>query len=113
MRVTARLLERVGYQVSGFTSVADAAAAFRADPSRFDAVVTDYNMPGRTGLELVREFRNLRPDLSVVLISGFLTAELEAEAAAAGVGKVLHKPFTTDELYQAVDQLLASKPVSG
>ena len=97
-----RILERRGYRFTGFTDVRSAVAAFGADPQAFDAVVVDFNMPGATGLEVAKQVRALRPDLPVVLASGRVTDAMEVEAAAAGVARMLPKPYTAAELCAAV-----------
>jgi DNA-binding NtrC family response regulator len=81
------------YRVSGYRSAEEAVAALRADASRFDVVVSDLSMPGMSGLDVAREALRLRPDLPVVIISGHLTEDLLAQAAAIGVREVMRKPF--------------------
>ncbi len=100
-----RLLERQGYRVSGYTDPHTAVAAVRAAPGEFDLVVTDYNMPGMSGLEVARALRQIRADLPVALASGYITEALRAEAPAAGVIDLIYKPNTADELCRAVARL--------
>ena len=100
-----RLLERQGYRVSGHTDAREALAAVRAQPEEFDLAVTDYNMPGLSGLEVARALREIRPDLPVALASGYITEELRAEAPAAGVIELVYKPNTVDELCAVVARL--------
>lgn len=71
--LTKRMLERLGYRVSGYTSAAEALAAVRADPGRFDLLATDFSMPGISGLDVAVELVRLRPDLPVALTSGYVT----------------------------------------
>jgi two-component system cell cycle sensor histidine kinase/response regulator CckA len=97
-----RLLERQGYLVSGYTDPCEALAVVRANPELFDLAVTDFNMPGMSGLELARALRDVRGDLPVVLASGYITEELRAQAPAAGVRELIYKPDTVDALYEAV-----------
>jgi len=97
-----RLLERRGYRVSGFTNPREALAAARADPYQFDLAVTDYNMPGMTGLELAAALSEIRADLPMVLASGYITEELRQKAPAAGVRELIYKPDTVEELCEAV-----------
>ena len=92
-----RLLERQGYRVSGYTDAREALAAVRADPDQFDLVVTDYNMPGMSGLDVARALRDIRADLPVALTSGYITEELRAMAPAAGVRELIYKPNTVEE----------------
>ncbi|MSQ89225.1 MAG: response regulator, partial [Betaproteobacteria bacterium] len=84
----------------------EALAAFNADPSGFDLMVTDLSMPGISGLEVAKEVLRLRPDLPIVLASGYLTQELRAQALAVGIREVLHKPASVDDLLAAIKPLL-------
>ena len=97
-----RLLERKGYRVSGYTDPSAALAAVRASPGQFDLAVTDYSMPGMSGLEVAHALRDLCPDLPVVLASGYITEELRAQAPAAGIRDLIYKPNTVDDLCEAV-----------
>jgi signal transduction histidine kinase/ActR/RegA family two-component response regulator len=105
--LTRRALERDGYRVSAFTKTEKALEELRARPDAFDLVVTDLNMPGRSGLEVAKEIRALRPDLPVVLASGYVTKEVHAQARAAGVRDVIYKPNTVEELSNTVGRVLA------
>lgn len=102
-----RLLRRRGYEVSGFTDPHEATAALRAAPQRYDLLVTDYNMPGFCGVDLVREARLIRPDLPVALASGYVTAEIEQAALAEGAQALIHKPNDVEELCATVQRLIA------
>ncbi len=104
-----RLLELLGYRVSGYTRPEEALAAVRADPGQFDLVVTDLNMPGMSGLDVARALSRLRPDLPVVLVSGYITDELRGAALEAGVRELIYKPNTFEELGEVV-QRLAGEP---
>ena len=101
-----RLLRRRGYEVSGFTDPHAAAAALRAAPQQYDLLVTDYNMPGYCGVDLVREARAIRADLPVALASGYITAEIEQAALAEGARALIHKPNDASELCATVARLV-------
>jgi len=103
-----RLLRRRGYDVSGFTDPREAMAALEAAPEQYDLLVTDYNMPGFCGVDLVRAAAVIRPALPVALASGYVTAEIEAEALAAGARALIHKPNDVEELCTTVDQLMTT-----
>jgi len=105
-----RLLGRRGYQVSGFTDPHEATAALQADPRRYDLLVTDYNMPGYSGVDLLHAARAIRADLPVALASGYVTTEIEQAALAAGARALIHKPNDVDELCATVDRLLHDAP---
>ncbi len=102
-----RLLRRRGYEVSGYTDPHEAQAALNAAPHRYDLLVTDYNMPGFCGVDLVREARLIRPDLPVALASGYVTAEIEQAALAEGAQALIHKPNDVEELCATVQRLIA------
>ena len=97
-----RLLERQGFRVSGFTDPREAVAAVKATPDKFDLAVTDYNMPGMSGLAVASALREVRADLPVVLASGYITEDLRQKAPAAGVCELIYKPNTVDDLCAAV-----------
>jgi nitrogen-specific signal transduction histidine kinase/ActR/RegA family two-component response regulator len=97
----ARLLERRGFQVTGYTVPGEALEALRAEPARFDLVVTDYNMPGLSGLDVARAVRDIRADLPVAVASGLIAEELRIQADAAGVRELIFKASSVQELCEA------------
>ena len=103
-----RMLEDLGYRVSGFLRGEAALAAVQGDAADFDLVVTDFNMPGLSGLQVAEELARLRPGLPVVVTSGYITEELATGARAAGVRKLVYKPNTADELCATIRRLLAT-----
>ncbi|NOT28601.1 MAG: PAS domain S-box protein [Acidobacteria bacterium] len=105
-----RILERHGFRVTGLTGAADAVAAVQANPEAFDLVVTDYNMPRASGVDLAREIVRLRPDLPVMLASGLITDQLQTEAAAAGVRHLLGKPYSATDLCAVIHRILQAGP---
>jgi CheY-like chemotaxis protein len=102
-----RILEREGYRVTAFAEGAAALAALRTAPGSFDLLITDQDMPGITGLEVVREARQLCPALPVVMTSGALGPAFLAEASAHGVEHVVQKPFPPDALCSLVYSLVS------
>jgi len=107
MRLTAQsLLERIGCRVTLCQSGQAALAAVTAQPQDFDLVVTDFNMPDLSGLQVAQALAGIRPDLPVVLSSGYLSEELQAEAQRLGVRAVLRKEMSVEELGPLVQSLL-------
>lgn len=98
-----RVLERLGYRVDAFTAPEIALKAFREKPDRVDLVISDVVMPGMSGTELVTEMRKLRPDLPVVLWTGFKRAALDLPGP---VPAVLSKPVDPLDLARAVHEAL-------
>ena len=101
-----RLLERRGYRVSGYSNQNEALAALSAAPDSFDMVVTDYNMPGMSGLDVAHEVRILRPELPVVIATGFVDEDLPRQAALAGVSEVVFKASEVDALCETFVRVL-------
>ena len=106
VKLAVRFLSDCGYHVEGFTRVAEALSAFRSQPQNYDVVITDYNMPGMSGVQLAQQVVSIRPDAPVLLTSGYLRpAELEA-AHTAGVREVILKPYLVEELGPVVQRVL-------
>ena len=101
-----RLLGRRGYRVSGYSNQDAALGALRAAPAQFDMVVTDYNMPGMSGLDVAREVRALSTDMPVVVVTGFIDENLPQEAAEAGVAEVVFKASEADVLCETLIRVL-------
>ena len=102
VRLGEEMLAQLGYEPVGFSSSEAALTAFRAEPDRFDAVLSDEAMPGMTGSELVAEIRRLRPALPIVLMSGFVSSALLARAREAGVAEVLNKPLVSRDIARSL-----------
>ncbi len=106
LAATAEMLSRLGYEAVPFCDSRAALAAFEAAPERFDVVVTDEVMPGLTGTELARMLRHRRPDLPIVLTSGYSGATLTHGALGAGVSELLTKPLQSREMAAALARVL-------
>ena len=107
VRIAEETLAQLGYDPAGFTSSLAALEAFRADPGSYDLVLTDETMPELTGSQLAREIRKLRPDVPIMLMSGYRGANLSAAAQAAGVTGILHKPLMSRDLAEAIASALS------
>ena len=104
--LTEEMLARIGYEPVGFDSSAAALRAFQAQPQRFDVILTDEAMPELTGTDLAREIRRLRPEVPIVLMSGYGGTQLTARAASHGVTEVLRKPLQSRELAETLARVL-------
>ena len=102
-----RLLERLGYAATCVQDPVQAVAILQAGPDAFDVIVTDLNMPGLSGLEVARQVRQARADLPVIISSGNIPEQLQADARAAGVRGLVHKQFTLEELGAVIHWVLA------
>jgi len=109
-RVGERRLELLGYRVSVATDGRTALAMFQADPAGFDLVVTDFTMPGMSGLELARELVTVRPDIPIIMATGYIDEFPPDAIAEAGVRRLAMKPIGTHELARVVSEVLAMHP---
>jgi PAS domain S-box-containing protein len=101
-----RLLKRKGFVVTTFTDPLEAQAALQARAADFDLLVTDYNMPGYSGVDLLRAAKAIRPDMPVALASGYVTPEIEKSAFDAGASALVYKPNDVSELCETVQRLI-------
>jgi CheY-like chemotaxis protein len=105
MQLSTRILERLGYRVSGFNNPEDALAVFNERPHEFDAAVTDLSMPEMSGFDVVRSLRKARPDLPVLMTSGYVRPEDRIVAQQLGIHDFILKPNTVEELGHSLDKV--------
>ncbi len=106
MRSMQLMIERLGYRVTACAHPDHALGVFRMAPGSFDAVITDFQMPGKNGLELAIEIRKLRPDLLIFISSGYTGRVTAEEIRNAGVDELLPKPTAMDELARILNRTL-------
>ena len=104
--VATLILRRLGYRVTGATDAVQALQEFRSRPHEFAAVVTDLAMPGLSGHDLARQVREIRPDIPVVLTSGYVRPGDVEAAQRLGVGEVLLKPNLVGDLEATLHRVL-------
>jgi CheY-like chemotaxis protein len=100
------ILAELGYEPVGFNTSVAALDAFREAPQRFDIVLTDETMPQIVGTDLAREIRLLRPDIPIVLMSGYSGAPLDERARAVGIREVLRKPLQSKDIAECFGRVL-------
>jgi len=100
------MLSRLGYNVVAMTDSRGAFEAFSAQPRRFDLVITDQTMPHLTGMELAGKLMHIRPDIPVILCTGFSTRINPEEADLKGIRAFLYKPIILHKLAEAIRQVL-------
>jgi two-component system, cell cycle sensor histidine kinase and response regulator CckA len=99
-------LNLLGYRTEFKTSSTEALQSFESDPNKFDAVITDLTMPHKTGLNLAKELLAIRPDLPIILCTGFSDQINEEVARCCGISAFLHKPVLIHELADALRKSL-------
>lgn len=103
------ILEHLGYSVEVQPGSHEALAAFRAAPQRFDLVITDHTTPHLNGADLAREMRRLRPDIPMILCTGFSDSITAEQAQELGIDALLMKPLVTRDLAVTIRQVLARR----
>jgi signal transduction histidine kinase/CheY-like chemotaxis protein len=101
-----RTLFSLGYYVTSATSSKEALDLFSTEPQRFDLVITDMTLPKMTGIDLSREILKIRPDIPIILCSGFNEPETEEKANTLGIKAYLTKPLTKRELAGVMREVL-------
>ncbi len=108
-----QMLERHGFHVTMQTSSVNALRLFADDPHAFDLVITDMSMPQMTGDRLAKELITIRPDIPIIICTGFSERIDHEKAQAVGISGFLMKPIVKDELLEMIGVLLdAGKPQS-
>jgi signal transduction histidine kinase/CheY-like chemotaxis protein len=106
VRLGEEMIAGLGYEPVGFTSSAAALQSFRASPGRFHAVLSDEAMPEMTGSDLAKEIHAIRPDIPIVLMSGFVSPALLGRARDLGVMEVLAKPLVERDIARGLANAL-------
>jgi PAS domain S-box-containing protein len=109
VEIEQQMLQHLGYQVITRESSLEALETFRTSPDDFDVVVTDLTMPSMTGERLTRELIRLRPDIPVILCTGFSEMIDEEKAASLGIKKFLFKPVSMADFAMAVREVLEKR----
>lgn len=109
-KVSAKLLETLGFRTTVFDDPREALDAFRAAPATYDVVLTDLSMPHMSGADFTRAVQAVRPGTPVIVTSGMGTELDEAELQRLGVRKVLVKPWRVEDALSALRAALADGP---
>jgi len=98
VEVGVQIFERLGYRVTARTSSVEALELFKAQPDRFDIVITDMTMPVMTGEALAGEIMKVRPDIPIILCTGFSPQINKQKASQIGIKAFIMKPFVLKEI---------------
>ena len=105
VKMQQRSLERLGYKVTARTGSLDALEMFRASPDKFDLIITDLTMPGMTGDKLARAVKAIRPDIPVVLCTGFSHGIGDHEESM-DIDGFLMKPVDQEKMAESIREIL-------
>jgi PAS domain S-box-containing protein len=102
-----QMLERLGYKVTTSSNSLEAAELFEKDPGRFDLVITDMTMPELTGDRLAKMITTIRPDIPVILYTGYSNRLDRETIADAGIRAILYKPLVKNDLADTIRNVLS------
>jgi len=103
------MLERLGYRVFPKISSIETLEEFRREPEKFDLVITDQTMPKMTGIELVQNLMRIRPDIPIILCTGFNEKITENHTKRLGIGALISKPVRVKEIALKIREVLNRK----
>jgi PAS domain S-box-containing protein len=103
-----KTLERMGYTVTAKVNSAEALTIFQTSPQEYDVVITDQTMPQLTGMDLAREIKKNRPDLPIILCTGYSEEATPEKALEAGITAYLYKPVSSRDLTQAIQKAIGT-----
>ena len=101
-----QMLKRLGYEVTACTDPVDALTLFRKNPKPFDLVITDLTMPKMSGEQVVRELTAIRPEIPIILCTGFSQHMTREKMRQIGVNNFLRKPLVIRDLAEAIARVL-------
>jgi len=104
-----RSLKRLGYDVTGSSNPVSSLTIFQTDPMRFDAVVSGLSMPHMSGIDLAREIRKVRPDIPLLITTGYIRPDDAAAARNLGLPDLILKPNAVEDLANLIASLLKNK----
>jgi CheY-like chemotaxis protein len=106
MKLLYKVLERHGYKILTASDGETAVETYQHSKEAIDVVVLDLGLPKMTGREVLRHIKNENPDVKVVIASGYLEPEVKSEIDRAGVKYFVPKPYSPDEVVQALQSLI-------
>jgi PAS domain S-box-containing protein len=104
------LIQRLGYRVTIRTGSVEALEAFKAAPHKYHLVITDQTMPNMTGIQLAREIKKIRPDIPVILCTGFSENVNEDNFKSMGIDAFVLKPIIKKKIAPLIREALDSPP---
>jgi PAS domain S-box-containing protein len=110
--MSTQMLTRIGYEVVGKTSSIEALEAFQEYPDKFDMVITDQTMPKMKGTELAKQLLSIRPDIPIVLCTGYSETISEESVKAIGIQELVMKPVNREEISRIIREILDKKGVT-
>lgn len=110
VQTSQQILEKLGYKVTATTSSKNALETFQDQSEQFDLVITDQTMPSLTGADLAREIIKIRPDIPIIMITGFSDLVGPKKAQQIGIREFIRKPISMLIFANAIRKVLDHQP---
>jgi DNA-binding NtrC family response regulator len=107
--LASRMLNRLGYKVEAYTRASEALEDFRRRPAEFDLVLTDLSMPGASGMDFAASVLAIRPEVPVIMTTGYIDPDDLDRARRIGVREVILKPTTIEEMGRSFHRQLSAR----
>lgn len=107
--VNGEMLKMLGYSVETNTDSRTALENFKKSPDNYSLIITDMTMPGINGLDLSREILKVKPEMPIILCTGFSDQITRESAISTGICEFLNKPVTLKNLSSIVEKILSNK----
>jgi len=104
--IMSEMLEQLGYRVSAFNNSRDALETFRFQSEKYDLVITDMTMPNMTGDQLAKEMKKLRPDIPIIICTGYNESISKAKSHFDGIQDFIMKPVNMKKLSSSIRNIL-------
>ena len=112
VRMERKMLKQLGYEVTTRAGSIDALEAFKANPDRYDLIITDMTMPNMTGIQLAQEIKKIKPEVPVIICTGFSNQIDEEKCKAMGIQGYVMKPIISKEFAGTIREVLDRTLVS-
>ncbi len=106
VNLTSKMLERLGYTVTAKTSSTETLETFRTQPDNFDLIISDMSMPDITGDNLAKELQQIRPEIPIILCTGYSERINDEKAKSIGVQALVMKPIVKNALAKTIRSVL-------
>jgi CheY-like chemotaxis protein len=100
------VLAKLGYSVTALTSAVEALEIFKNSPGEFDLIITDQSMPDITGLALAEKILKIRPEIPVILCTGFMEVPLPGKCEKIGIKEILEKPVSIRKIGETIKKVI-------
>jgi len=106
LNLVARMLEQLGYKVIPRSSAVEALETFHTSPESFDVIITDLTMPGMTGIQLACELIKIKPELPIIICTGYHDGINREQLRDLGMQGFIMKPYSTEKLSTTIREVL-------